>query len=125
LYWLTEDGKAVRDQLAELYGRGPVAEPASVNWLLYGQLCFRHRRAVLLALQGHMRPPHVKKRALASNASLRMSVDNCREVLHWMERHGVVRRVRVGRECYASYELTEVGEKCQVLLRRAVTPAAA
>lgn len=125
LYWLTEEGVECRSQLASLYkNTQPGALPLSLDWQVYGELCFRHRRAVLLAMHGRMRPPQVKKRAFARDARLRMSVDNCREVLYWMVSRGVVRGVRPRGKRFVLYELTEVGKTCQELLRKAVTPTA-
>lgn len=119
LYWFTPEGSECRRSLAEIYQGAPATAVPSVDWQLYGDLLFRHRRAVLLTLRGRMRPPQVKKRALANDARLRMSIDNCREVLYWMKARGVVRAVRPRGKRFAFYELTEVGKACQELLRNA------
>ena len=122
VYWLTDDGKLRRTAVA----RGDeVLECPDIDWDLYGDLCFRHRRTVLLTLNGRMRPPLVKKRALANDPRLRMSVDNCREVLYWMQSRGVVRSIRPRGRRFALYELTGVGGTCQHLMRQALMPTAA
>ena len=120
LYWLTDEGKSCRDLLAGIYNTDIPSAFPTVDWDVYGDLCFRHRHAVLLALKGRMRPPQVKKSALAHNSRLRMSIDNCREVLYWMRNRGVVKAVRPRAEYFPYYELTGVGRSCQSLLRQAM-----
>ena len=121
VYGLTEAGTAHRDYLAQMLGGANSFQLPTVNWQTYGDSCFRHRRAVLLVLKDRMRPPQVKRRALSLDARLRMSVDNCREVLYWMLKRGLVRVVPVRSRRFVFYELTKEGKACQELLRRAET----
>jgi hypothetical protein len=124
VYGLTEEGVA---QLALLQGvpNASVPPTALEDWALYGDLCFRHRRTVLLTLRGRMRPPQVKRIALANNPRLRMSIDNTREVLWWMTARNVVRAVRPHGMRYALYELTDMGRRCQALMRQAMARSVA
>lgn len=122
VYWLTGIGV---DAVCRLFERvQPLEAPKGINWSMYGDLSFPYRRAVLLSMRGRMRPAQVKKQALAGDGRLRMSVDNCREVLYWMRTRGVVRAVRPRGERRKCYELTEVGKACQQLMRQALSPFA-
>jgi len=118
LYWLTDVGLAYQSGFSQSRGHRVETWCPFADWILYGQLIFRHRAAVLRALNGRMRPPRVKKCAFASNPGLRMSVDNCRQVLKWMRDRKVVRSVRPRGKRYLYYELTECGRKYQELHRR-------
>jgi hypothetical protein len=121
VYTLTDEGRAHLALFAQEAGLSVPAIP-ELAWDLYGDLCFRHRRAVLVTLRGRVRPPQVKRYALGNDPMLRMSVDNCREVLYWMVANGVVRAVRPRGSAFPSYELTEVGRRFQAVMRRGSDP---
>lgn len=118
LYWLSDVGLACQSGFSESRGLRVDTWCPLTDWTLYGQLIFRHRAAVLRALNGRMRPPRVKKSAFASNPSLRMSIDNCRQVLKWMRDRKIVRTVRPRGQRFTYYELTEGGRTYQTLHRR-------
>lgn len=125
VYWFTESGHELRVHLGAQSSSPMSPSFPLANWDTYGCVCFRHRRAVLLAMRDKMRPPQVKRRALSLDAGLRMSVDNCREVLYWMRDRCLVRAVRVRKKRFVFYELTMEGKACQQLLQGAESRTAA
>lgn len=122
VYWLTPLGLQCRQAIALRRRRVVTTFMPTMDWSVYGNTCFRHRRTVLLALEGRMRPPAIKRKAWLRDKSVRMSSDNCREVLYWLCSQGVAQTVMAGRSPFMQYELTEVGKTCQELLARAATP---
>lgn len=123
VFGLTSSGGHCHATLADIYRQAAVATGAGVDWVTHGRLCFRHRGAVLLALRGRMRPTQIKKQALASDPCLRMSVDNCRQVLRWMVAQGVARATRARGKRFSYYMLTEVGVACREAMQTARAPS--
>ena len=76
---------------------------------------FRHRSAVIKALQGPMQPVAIKKRALEKNARLRMSANNVRDVIRELLGKGVVQCIEIPGQRYVRYELTKTRRRLQVL----------
>lgn len=120
LYWLTPLGLQTQRQLYLERDLQPISHTFPVvDWALYGQVCFSHRSAVLKALTGQLQAVAIRRRACSHNPQLRMSANNCRDVLYFFLKAGVVRQVRLPREQHPRYELTETGAKLQLLLQRA------
>lgn len=119
IYWITDAGHVCQRKLQADQGAPhhqfdfPV-----VDWSRYGQVCFRHRSAIVRALIDPMQPAAIKRRARARDTSLRMSANNVRDALRDLREYDVVRPVRVKGAAHTHYELTDLGKCCQFLLRR-------
>ena len=123
MYWLTQLGMECSRKL-----RGDSGLPSlkydvpSVNWELYGAVCFSHRSAVLKALGNPLQPAAIKRMALRQNPKARISANNVRDVIRLFEQRGVVRKVWVKGRSHPRYELTDTGKALRLLLLRAEEP---
>ena len=96
LYWLTAMGERCHRRLMKERG-GPRIDYdlPDVDWKLYGWTCYRHRSAVLKALQFPLQPATIKRVAVKQDENLRMSANNVRDIIHEFEAQGIVRRVYI------------------------------
>lgn len=90
-----------------------------IDYALFGWLCHRHRRAVLLALDRPLQPADMKRRARLRDDRLRISSNNVRDIVPLLLARGVVRPVRVRKRVHFQYELTEVGRQLREFMIRA------
>jgi predicted transcriptional regulator len=117
VYWLTDRGGRV-----QRYARAQLKLPRlrhgfpQVDWGTYGWACYRHRSAIIKALERPLRPVHIKRRARQRDDHLRMSANNVRDAIKLLLERGIVRKVTVSREPHPSYELTEDGRAIRTLL---------
>ncbi len=124
VYWLTDQGARVQRHARNLLRLRPI-EPdfPRVNWDTYGWSCFRHRSAIIKALDRPLRPVQIKRRARQRDQEVRMSANNVRDAIKLLLARGIVQSVAVPREPNPSYELTGSGRAIRDLLLRAeVTP---
>lgn len=120
LYWLTGMGAECRRLLGiSLHQQPIVYRFPLVDWNLYGEVCYSHRAAVVKAVEGQMQAVAIRRRACLQNRQLRMSANNCRDVLYFLRRVGIVKQIRLQSEQHPRYQLTETGTRLQLLLRRA------
>ena len=123
LYWLTDLGQRVRRRLCSDRSRASTLQIVStIDWALYGQMCFTHRAAVVRALNEPLQPAAIKRRARVRQPQLRISANNVRDIIRLLAAWGVVRPVQVRRKAHARYELTDTGKAIQQLLDRAEVP---
>ena len=131
VYWLTERGKSCQ-KIIRLQLRLPQLKYdfPSVDWKLYGWVCFSHRNAVLKTLVEPMQPSEIvepmqpseiKRKAHFHNPNLRMSANNVRDVIRLFLEKGVVESIETKAKAHPRYQLTEIGKKLQLLLFRAET----
>lgn len=122
LYWLTEMGCRCQTRLRKTLHFSPVThELPPVDWFLYGWLCFRHRAAIVAAMNEPLQPATIKRRARQRDQTLRMSANNVRDVMKLFLRRGVVRKVNLPREHHPRYQLTRAGRTFRALLLNAGT----
>lgn len=119
IYWHTPMGGAWRRRFSEA---PPAFDLSSVDWSLYGWVCYSHRAVIIKVLNMPMQPSEIKRRARSTNPSLRMSANNVRDVIRLFVKRDVVRPVQVRRKAHPRYELTEMGRRFQQLLRDAEAP---
>jgi len=120
LYWCSEFGKRCQEWLFQAKSlTSPKYDFPTVDWDLYGSVCFSHREAVIKTLgQCPLQPADIKRKAKAQFPNLRMSANNVRDVIRYFEASGIVRKVWERRKAHPTYELTEEGDKMRELLRR-------
>ena len=120
LYWMTRPGMACQRRVRAADGLAPYRyDFPSVNWSLYGWVCFRHRSAIIKALRQPLQPSAIKRKARSQDPTLRMSANNVRDVIREFVKRGIVKPLKVGGEFYVRYTLTKRGKELQELLRRA------
>lgn len=115
LYWLTARGAAH----SERFGSGRCNDQRSIDWDLYGWVCYTHRSAILKALNRPSQPCEIKRKARFDNPALRMSANNVRDVIRLFVSKDIVRCVPGKRRAYPRYELTVLGDTLRSLLLRA------
>ena len=121
VYWPTPAGLTCLNGLTDVSTNDPSEFSSLVDWRVYAELCYRHRRAVMKAMDGPMQPSQIARTARLQAPRPRMSANNVRDVIRALKALGVVREVRVPKKAHPRYELTEVGRRYQDLLFRAET----
>ncbi len=117
LYWITELGRQCRKQLHQ--DRNLSYEEydlPSVNWPLYGWLCYSHRAAVIRALAEPMQPSEIKRTLRIHRSSIKISANNIRDVMRLLLERGIVQKVFVRKKAHPRYELTDSGKQFRQLL---------
>jgi DNA-binding HxlR family transcriptional regulator len=122
LYWITDLGRKIQDTLQEKMNLPPKdISFHSVNWALYGWVCYSHRSVVLRALTEPMQPCEIRRKIRHRFPSARISANNVCDIIRLFEKQGIVRKVFVKKKAHSQYELTETGLQFQILLNRAET----
>lgn len=120
LYWLTDGGHHSQRKVRSAANLPPLTfDFPAIDWAQYGEMCYRHRAAIIRTLTEPLQPAAIKRRARARDGALRMSANNVRDVLRELRRQGVVREVRVEGLAHKRFELTDAGQSCHYLLARA------
>ena len=117
LYWTTELGRQCRKQLRQ--GRNLSYKEyglPSVNWPLYGWLCYSHRAAVIRILTEPMQPSEIKRTLRFHRSSIKISANNIRDVVKLLLEKGIVQKVFVRKKAHPRYELTDSGKQFRQLL---------
>ena len=123
LYWLTDFGKQVQRRSCIDRSRSSTQQSVStIDWVLYGRMCFTHRAAVVRTLNEPLQPAAIKRRVRARQPQLRISANNVRDIIRLLAAWGVVRPVQIRRKAHLRYELTDTGRVIQHLLDRAEVP---
>ena len=117
LYWITEFGRQCRKQLHQDRNL-PYKENdlPSVNWALYGWLCYSHRAAIVRVLTEPMQPSAIKRRLRIRKPNMKISANNIRDVMRLLLTRGIVQKVFVRKMAHPRYELTESGQQFRQLL---------
>ncbi len=115
LYWLTARGATH----SERFDSGRCDHQPSIDWDLYGWVCYSHRAAILKALNRPLQPCEIKRKARSDNPALRMSANNVRDVIRLFVGKGIVRCVPGKRRAHPRYKLTALGDTLRSLLLRA------
>ncbi len=115
LYWVTAGGAAH----SKRFCAARCDHQPSIDWDLYGWVCYSHRAAILKALVRPLQPCEIKRKARSDNPSLRMSANNVRDVIRLFVGKGIVRCVPGKRRAHPRYELTALGDTLRTLLLRA------
>ena len=117
LYWLTRLGDACQRRLRQRIALRPLVRRfPQVPWDLYSSVCYSHRTAVLKAIRDPMQAAEIKRKALFQDARLRMSANNVRDVMRYLLKQGIVRRVMIRKRSHPRYELTDLGKTFKELL---------
>jgi predicted transcriptional regulator len=117
LYWITELGRQCRKQLHQDKNL-PYKEYdlPSVNWPLYGWLCYSHRAAIIRILTEPMQPSKIKRTLRNHKPNIKISANNIRDVIKLLLEKGIVQKVFVRKKAHPRYELTDSGKQFRQLL---------
>ena len=119
LFWLTGLGLSCQDKLSRELNTPQCARNFPVvDWKTYGWVCFSQREAVLKALGNPLQPAAIKRAARFQDPTIRMSANNVRDIINLFLHRGIVEKVMAKGKAHPRYELTELGRKCQFLIRR-------
>jgi len=117
LYWITELGRQCRKQLHQDRDMSyKEYDLPSVNWPLYGWLCYSHRAAVIRILTEPMQPSKIKRTLRFHKSSIKISANNIRDVVKLLLEKGIVQKVFVRKRAHPRYELTDSGTQFRQLL---------
>ncbi len=117
LYWITELGGRCRKRLHQDRNLSyKEYDLPSVNWPLYGWLCYSHRAAVIRALAEPMQPSEIKRTLRFHRSSIKISANNIRDVVKLLLEKGIVKKVYVRKKAHPRYELTDSGKQFRQLL---------
>ncbi len=117
LYWTTELGGQYRKRLhRDLNLPGKEYDLPSVNWPLYGWVCYSHRAAVIRTLAEPMQPSEIKRTLRFHRSSIKISANNIRDVVKLLLEKGIVQKVHVRKKAHPRYELTDSGKQFRQLL---------
>ena len=120
LFWLTSVGRTIQAKARKSRDQDPLPHDFPVvPWGVYGQVCSRHRSAVVRSLTEALQPSTIRRRALHHNPALRMSANNCRGVVKALLDLDLVSRIQLPRERHPRYELTALGSQIRTLLLNA------
>ncbi|MHB9068787.1 MAG: hypothetical protein ACYC54_00295 [Sedimentisphaerales bacterium] len=126
VYRLTSTGIRYRKKIC-LEMKRPLKDynQPSIDWDLYGRVCFNHRTAVIKTLTEPMQPSQIKRILRMQRHRIRISANNIRDIIMFFLSHGIVRPVEVKNKAYLRYELTDLGTKFRQMLMQAEIPASA
>lgn len=91
LYWPTRFGKQCQRKL----DKSITYDYPKIDWPLYGNMCFGHRAPVIRVLTRAMQPSQIQRLAFSQDSNLRMSPNNVRDVIGFLKRVGIVRKVKM------------------------------
>jgi len=122
IHWVTDSGSKVQSKLQKEMNIIPVeTDFHSVNWVLYGWLCYNHRSIVLRTLTEPMQPSEIRRRIRHKFPKAKISANNVRDVIRLFKKRGIVQKVFLRKKAHPKYELTETGLQLQKLLNQAET----
>ena len=120
LYWITGVGRQCRRRLHQDSNLPEKANDVlSVNWDLYGWVCYSHRAAIIRSMTSPMQPSEVKRVLRVHRPNIRISANNIRDVIKLLLEKGLVQKVFVRKKAHPRYELTDSGSQFRQLLMQA------
>jgi len=123
VYGLTEPGIRYQNQLwRDLNQPGKGYDCPSVNWDIYGWVCFSHRAGVIKTLTAPMQPSEIKRILRVQKPNMKISANNIRDVVRLLLARGIVQPVRIRKKAHPRYELTPLGTQLRRLLIQAENP---
>tara|TARA_R110002167_G_scaffold105496_9_gene271351 strand:- start:7020 stop:7544 length:525 start_codon:yes stop_codon:yes gene_type:complete len=120
LYWLSMPGCSLQNKIRKEQ-KLPLLNHffPSINWPLYGQLCFNHRSAVIKALSIPLQPAEIKRKIRIEKPQIHINADNVRDIIRFFVVQNIVQPIYSRKHVYPKYELTEMGRQFKELLIRA------
>ena len=117
LYWLTDRGiqcqKKLHQDLALTYEEYDLP---SIDWALYGWICFSHRSIVMKTLIAPMQPSEIKRTIRKRKPGTKISANNIRDVTKLLLEKQIVQKVYVRKKAHPRYELSDSGNQFRELL---------
>ena len=117
LYWLTDLGMQCRKRLHhDLTLAYEACDLPSIDWSLYGWICFSHRSIVMKTLTEPMQPSEIKRVIRKKKTGMKISANNIRDVVRLLLEKGIVQKVFARKKAHPRYELTDSGNQFRELL---------
>ena len=122
LYWLTDLGAKYRKKLhRDLALPYEEYDLLSIDWALYGWICFSHRSIVMKTLTAPMQPSEIKRTIRKRKAGMKISANNIRDVVKLLLEKGIVQKVFIRKKAHPRYELTDSGNQFREILMQSET----
>ena len=120
LYWLTNKCKQYQKKSLKTHGL-PIYDYdfPIVDWKLYGWICYGHRAAIIKVITEPLQPASIRRKIKQLFPYMKISANNVADILRLFLKEKIVKPVSIRRKAFCRYELTELGNKLQVLLYRA------
>ena len=119
LYWLTDQGKHYRKHILKIQGlASPAYDLPTVDWKLYGWVCYTHRAAVIQALTKPLQPASIRRKVKQQNRDVKISTNNIADILHRFLEKKIIKPVKIRKKAYRRYELTKPGNNLRMLLQQ-------
>ncbi len=120
LYWLTNKCKQYQKRILKTH-RLPIYayDFPIVDWKLYGWICYSHRVAIIKAITEPLQPASIRRKIKKQVPSMKISANNVADILRLFLKERIIKPVNIPRKSFYRYELTELGNKFQALLRQA------
>lgn len=120
LYWTTDLGRKIQYTLQKERNLPQKdTSPNSVNWSLYGWVCYRHRSVVVRVLTKPMQPSEIRHKIRYRFPKVKISANNVRDIIRLFEQWNIVERISIRKKVHPRYQLTDSGLVLQMLLNRA------
>ena len=120
LYWLTDRGIKCRKRLHREAGLAyEEYDLPTIDWSLYGWICYSHRSIVMKTLTMPMQPSEIKRVIRNKNIETKISANNIRDVTKLLLEKGIVQKVFARKKAHPRYELTDSGNKLREILVQA------
>lgn len=117
LYWLTDLGLLCQKRLhQDLDLAHEEYDLPSIDWSLYGWICFNHRSIVIKTLASPMQPSEIKRMIRKKKVGMKISANNIRDVVKLLLKKGIVQKVFLRKKAHSRYELTDSGSQFRELL---------
>ena len=119
LYWLTDKCKQYQEKILITHELPIYAYNFPiVDWKLYGWTCYSHRAAIIKAITEPMQPASIRRKIKQLFPDMKISANNVADILRLFLKEQIVKPVSIRRKGFCRYELTELGNKFQTLLRQ-------
>ena len=120
LYWLTGKSNQYQKKILKTYGLQIYAYDFPIaDWNLYGWTCYSHRAAIIKAITEPMQPSTIRRKIKQLFPDMKISANNVADILRLFLEKKIVKPINIRRKAFCRYELTELGNKLQILLCKA------
>ncbi len=116
-YWLTNKCKQYQKKILKTHGLPIYAyDFPIVDWKLYGWICYSHRAAIIKVITEPLQPASIRRKIKQQVPGVKISANNVADILRLFLKETIVKPVKIRRKVFCRYELTELGNKLQILL---------
>ena len=120
LYWLTDKYKQHQEKILKTHGLSIYTyDFPIVDWKLYGWVCYSHRAAIIKVITEPLQSASIRRKIKQQIPNMKISANNVADILRLFLKEKIVKPVSIWRKAFWRYELTDLGNKLQILLCQA------